>query len=166
MSDDVMDAEKILVVERLVEALRLAGARANPGTPEHRDYLVLKAVAADLRAMLPETAHTALRSLQHQVNAAQRQKARLGFVEVGLQQGLAAAAVAHWPAVRMALARASRIEETEAERDMYQMMAHDLAADAVVATITGKFPAIAERWKKVPRHVETDSAVILTGGRT
>lgn len=143
MNDDIGAEEKILLVERLIQDK----ARSTPGTPEHRRHEVLKSIAADLRTQLQKTNHVALQALSFQVTSARRQKARIGYLEVGHQQALAEAVLAHWPAVRQALADASHAEEIRAERDMYHMMAHDLASDVVIEAITGRFPVVAARWK-------------------
>jgi len=39
------------------------------------------------------------------------------------------------------------IEYIDAERECYEMMAHDLAGEAVVAHITRKWPGIAAAWE-------------------
>jgi hypothetical protein len=38
----------------------------------------------------------------------------------------------------------------QAEAEMYQMMAHDLAAPTIVAEIKRKFPRIAKEWETHP----------------
>ncbi len=40
-----------------------------------------------------------------------------------------------------------RVEELQAEAELNEMMAHDLAGEAVVATIKKAFPAIAAKWE-------------------
>lgn len=42
------------------------------------------------------------------------------------------------------------INYLDAERECYQMMAHDLAGEAVVAHITKTWPAIAAQWEAKP----------------
>lgn len=39
-----------------------------------------------------------------------------------------------------------KLEWAKAERDLYQMMAHDLASEGLIATILAHYPAIAKKW--------------------
>lgn len=41
----------------------------------------------------------------------------------------------------------SKVQMLEAECELYQMMAHDLASEAVINAITRKWPAIAKSWE-------------------
>lgn len=40
-----------------------------------------------------------------------------------------------------------KMEEVKAERDLYEMMAHDLASKPLIRTIGKRYPAIAAKWK-------------------
>lgn len=42
----------------------------------------------------------------------------------------------------------NRIEELQAECQVYEMMAHDLAAQGIIAAITRKWPVIAKKWEQ------------------
>ncbi|WP_395451158.1 hypothetical protein ACHMW7_16025 [Aminobacter sp. UC22_36] len=42
----------------------------------------------------------------------------------------------------------NRIEELKAECELYQMMAHDLASEGIIAAITRKWPVIAKKWEQ------------------
>ena len=97
------DEQKIEALERAIIGERQATGVRNE---------VLAAVAADLRAATAERVSGTLRSLQFQVDSARRSKARLGYMDVGHQQAMAEALLAHWPAVRAAL---KRFEEQGAE---------------------------------------------------
>lgn len=108
----VTDQMKIDLLDRLVIERR--HARGNPESPNHVDYFTLKALAADARARLPTTAAIAIASVGHQIEAARKQKARIGFVEIGNQQAVAEAVIAHWPVIRRALA-AIQVPEIETE---------------------------------------------------
>ena len=39
-----------------------------------------------------------------------------------------------------------KCERLEAERDLYEMMAHDLASESLITNICKRFPAIAKQW--------------------
>lgn len=42
----------------------------------------------------------------------------------------------------------ARIEYLEAECECYEMMAHDLASEGLIAAITRKWPVIAKKWEQ------------------
>lgn len=42
----------------------------------------------------------------------------------------------------------NRIEELEAECECYEMMAHDLAPEGLIAAIKRKWPVIAKKWEQ------------------
>ena len=44
----------------------------------------------------------------------------------------------------------AQLEECRAERDLYHMMAHDLASEPLIATIQKTYPAIAAKWSEEP----------------
>lgn len=100
MAELIHPEEKIKVVERFIDGMRHA---RDPNDADHRTYLIMKQVAQDMRAQLQETSHGVLNALGRQVEAARRQKARIGFVEVGQLQAVAEGTMAHWPAIRRAL---------------------------------------------------------------
>ena len=95
------NADKLAAVESVIEMLRWA--RDDDTVIEHDIWLKLKATAADLRARLDEAPGRTLDALAFQVNSALRAKARVGYIDVGHQQAIAEAFIAHWPVVSHAL---------------------------------------------------------------
>jgi len=147
--------EKIALLEQMIRENR--PARNLPAdNPDHRRLTVLKAIAADIRADLQETRKKVLEALTFQIVAARRQKGQIGYMEIGMQQAVAEATLAHWPAIRRTLLR---YEWMEAEKELYEMMAHDLAPEAVITRITERFPGIAAIW----RHGEEEYARFKQG---
>jgi hypothetical protein len=41
----------------------------------------------------------------------------------------------------------NKLAECDAERDLYQMMAHDLAPEHLIAAIEKRYPVIAAKWR-------------------
>ena len=41
----------------------------------------------------------------------------------------------------------AKLAESVAERDLYQMMAHDLASERLIEIIEKRYPVIAAKWK-------------------
>lgn len=98
-------AEKLALIEDMIERFRWA--RSAPSAPEHGVWLKLKAIASDMRAVLGDANPVRL-ALEHQINAAARHKARIGFITIGQHQAIAEALMAHWSVVDIALRRDSR----------------------------------------------------------
>jgi len=139
--------EKLEAVEAAIVDLRAAARAGGP----RRTYDALRAVAIDLRAARSATGADGghiFQVLKGQIERARRSKARLGYLEDGHRLALAEALLAHWPAIAEAFRRAITAEELSAERDMYQMMVHDVTAPAIVEEIRRRFPTVAERWSK------------------
>lgn len=104
MANQFTDAEKLDFVERLIVHWRKE-ARAQLRADGGKDWLILKSIAADLRAKSPDVKNRALFALGIQIENARAAKARLGYIEVGHMQAMAEALMAHWPAVKKALSR-------------------------------------------------------------
>jgi non-ribosomal peptide synthetase component F len=102
MSSRAFTVEAILAgVEAMIEAMRWA--RSQPGTPEHATLELLKAIARNLRAQLDGASSRTMISLEYRINAALRQKARLGYYEIGALQGIGEEVIGKWPVLRRAL---------------------------------------------------------------
>jgi hypothetical protein len=102
MSGRVFTVEaKLAGVEAMIEALRWA--RSQPETPECATLELLKAIARDLRAQLDGASSATMISLEYRINAALRQKARLGYYEIGTLQGIGEEVIDKWPVLRRAL---------------------------------------------------------------
>jgi hypothetical protein len=113
MSDRIFTTEeKLAEVEQLVENFRWS--RRYPEDPEYQTYLVLKAIAEDLRAPLPATQNKALEVVGFVVNAAMRSKAQLGYLEVGHQQAIADRVMKYWGTIRSALEQCGGKEKVSA----------------------------------------------------
>jgi hypothetical protein len=41
----------------------------------------------------------------------------------------------------------AKLAESDAERDLYQMMAHDLASERLIEIIEKRYPTIAAKWR-------------------
>ena len=41
----------------------------------------------------------------------------------------------------------NKLAESDAERNLYQMMAHDLAPEHLIAAIEKRYPVIAAKWR-------------------
>jgi hypothetical protein len=100
MSNSFSLEQKIHAVESAIEEFRWA--RAETDLPEHGIWLILKAVAAELRLDLPQTADEAFNALEFQISSAQRAKAN-GQFSNGHQKALAEAVLAHWDAIHRRL---------------------------------------------------------------
>ena len=106
MKEEITVEEKIAAIERMIEEGR--HARSSPDESTHRAWLVLKSIAADLRAQRPQAPSAALQSLEFQVDSARRWKARIGFVDIGHHQAVSECLLANWTVVRKALERADK----------------------------------------------------------
>lgn len=94
--------QKLAAVEHWIEMLR--PFRSQPGTSEHQTRELLKAIAVDLRTQLAGAGPTAMVSLEHRIDLARRQKARLGYYEIGTLQGIGEEVIGRWPVLQRALA--------------------------------------------------------------
>lgn len=100
--------EKLAVVEQLIETLR--PFRSQPGTVENEARDLLKVLARDLRAAAAGAGPTAMASLEHRVESAKRQKARIGYYEIGTLQGIGEEVIGRWPVLRRALSGMEAVE--------------------------------------------------------
>ena len=91
---------KLEEVERLIERYRWA--RSDGKAPENASYWALKAVAADLRARLPETPGPILGRIQGAIDAASREKVGNRYSD-GHVRAVAEAVIGSWPTIRQAL---------------------------------------------------------------
>ena len=96
---------KIQIVERIIENLRWA--RAEPDTPEHDQYTVMKTIAKDLRQSRRANPSVALAALTEAVTNAEKSKSRIGGHPINSLQEVAWALMEHWPEVKRALERQS-----------------------------------------------------------
>jgi hypothetical protein len=92
--------QKLKVIERAIEDLRWA--RNDFSVPENRIYLILKGIADDLRARLPETPGDTLRGLDEVILAAKRAKLKDGY-ETGHLRRIAEYVIGSWPVLRRGL---------------------------------------------------------------
>jgi len=93
--------EKLSVVEFLIEQLR--DSRHELGAPNRGRYLILKSVAADLRARIPGEPLAACFELDEAIRAADASKTvPLGY-EIGKLRRIAEILIGRWPVVRQAL---------------------------------------------------------------
>lgn len=99
MRKDFTAAEKLKLLELMIEQTRAA---RNPEHESHTAHLILRALARDVRASMTEQRAESLRVLSEHVDRARRSRARLGYLDVTVQQAIAAALLAHWPAVEQA----------------------------------------------------------------
>ncbi len=113
MTEFITAQEKIKVVEDMIELLR--AYRNEPGTEQNRTWHVLKAVASDLRAQLASAPNAAVRSLEFHVESARKQKARIGFIEMGNHQAVSESLISFWPTVRRALVQANGTEKQQGD---------------------------------------------------
>lgn len=102
--------DKIKTVEILIEDFRWA--RANSMVPEHRTYLVLKALVEDLRARQRIPRFSVIEELQEAVDAAAATKTRAGY-EMGKTQNIGERVMGRWPLVRQALEHFAADAEVE-----------------------------------------------------
>lgn len=100
------DNKKLATLEWAIECLR--PYRSQPNTPEHEHLIALKAMAIELRARRPERGGAVLNAMTYAVEAAQRSKANIGYVEVGHMQHIAEGLLGRWwPVVKLSLERFS-----------------------------------------------------------
>lgn len=95
-------AEKIEVVDNLIESLRWT--RSERATRSHVTYLILKAIAADLRGRAPEAAGEAQKSLYRRIEAAKRANNGRHY-DPGMMFGIAEELIGRWATVEQALER-------------------------------------------------------------
>jgi hypothetical protein len=93
--------DKIAHVEQIIESVRWA--RSEPEEPAHRTYVVMKAVASDLRGQLSRAPGTALMALEFQVHAAARVKSDIGHIPLTSHQAVSECVISWWPVIRRAL---------------------------------------------------------------
>lgn len=99
--------EKLEAVERMIEQLRLAGAR---GTI---DIEILKAIAKDIRARMSESPSAAALELERRLYAIAESKTALGYDERRMRAA-AEELMNRWPVVQQALERfGAEIEGTK-----------------------------------------------------
>jgi hypothetical protein len=89
--------EKMAAVDHALDSMRVAG-----DTGPH--FEAMKAIAIDLRAEGPKEISKTLRAMTHQVRAALRGKAQLGFFDHGAMQTITEGLCGRWwPVIERAL---------------------------------------------------------------
>jgi hypothetical protein len=96
--------EKLIEVERLIQEARAVGG-APPGSERHRQIMLLKSIAGDLRGRLESAPSVALHELERRLVLLSRRPNggdfRVGHINA--QRGVAEELVARWPTVKQAL---------------------------------------------------------------
>ena len=112
MKRPLTDAEKLIEIEALIEDFRYA--RNDPILQEHRTYLTLKSIAADLRGRGPGVAGAAQVELQRVIDNAIAAKTGLGY-DVNRLRRVAEELIGRWPTIRQALERFDRVTRDQQE---------------------------------------------------
>ena len=94
------DQEMLFEVERLIEDFRWA--RNQTDAIEHRTYLVLKALADDIRGRQPLTVGSTAHRLQERIDNAAQSKSALGY-GTGHLIGIGQEVIGCWSTLRQAL---------------------------------------------------------------
>jgi hypothetical protein len=97
------DAEKLEVVEMILDRTRSAHPGGKIIPPQGVEVEILKSICVDLRMRSAAPSNKVLDALAFQINSAMKARVRLGYVEVGHYQAIAEALILHWPTVRVAL---------------------------------------------------------------
>lgn len=107
MAAEFTREEKLEVIESFVTQWRPARSSGDAG--ERDVYLILKAIADDIRAGAPDAPGRALSELQNAIEAANATKSTRDGYEMGKLRRIAELLIGLWPVVRRAL------EQFEAE---------------------------------------------------
>lgn len=99
--------EKLAAVCEEIDRARVA--RRDPGSTAHHHYLVLKSVAADLRARIDPTRCEALGEFERAITRMIRSKTALGY-GIGQKMAVADVLINRWPLVSQALEQFGRDE--------------------------------------------------------
>lgn len=100
------DNKKLAALEWVIEGLR--PWRSKPGTLQNDHLEAFKAMATEIRARQPTRGGAVLDAMTHAVDAAQRSKANIGYIEIGHMQHIAEGLLGRWwPVVKLSLQRFS-----------------------------------------------------------
>lgn len=109
--------EKIEFVEKLIEVSRAACRAAGQDSEAFYKLTLLKAIAADLRALKVGAPSEALTTIEQRIVAVARSKTALGYSEPRLV-GLAHEVIARWPVLKISLELFGKVaEDTDALAD-------------------------------------------------
>jgi len=120
--------DKLACVEAVIEGYRDAARRPTSDPSIKVLYETLKAIALDIRAARAATGQDGghiFAVLKGQVERARRSKAQLGYLEIGHQQALANAMIAHWTVISEAFRAAAATEDISAALARWQADAMD-----------------------------------------
>jgi hypothetical protein len=104
MRNDFTAGDKLALLERMIEDTRAA---RNPGHESHHAHMILRSLARDVRAATVEQRAESFRVISEHIDRAHRSRARIGYLDVTVQQAIAEAVLAHWPSVEQAFRRAA-----------------------------------------------------------
>lgn len=108
----VPTADAIAEIDKLIELYR--PWRIAPEAPEHRTYIVLKALRTELQAETPPRIGEAHREMQASLAALERSKTKLGYATNCLHD-VAYKVRTYWPTIRQALAMFEDARKVDAQ---------------------------------------------------